>query len=132
MRTSDVFSAWWGILRGYRPFLSIEVTRRCPLRCPGCYATGPGSNRAARSAGQAAEWRGRDLVDRVLELVRRHRPLHVSLVGGEPLVRFREMTTLIDRLNAMEIETQLITSAFRPIPAEWSRFGNLHLVVSID
>ena len=38
MRTSDVIRAWRKILKGERPSLSIEITRECPLRCPGCYA----------------------------------------------------------------------------------------------
>ena len=33
-----VFTAWGKILCGYRPALSVELTRECPLRCPGCYA----------------------------------------------------------------------------------------------
>jgi len=28
------------LLRGHSPLLSIEITRECPLRCPGCYAYG--------------------------------------------------------------------------------------------
>src|SRR5437868_6219504 len=35
-----ILTAWGKILRGYRPSLSIEITRECPLRCPGCYAYG--------------------------------------------------------------------------------------------
>ena len=35
-----IIPAWGRILRGYRPALSIEITRECPLRCPGCYAYG--------------------------------------------------------------------------------------------
>src|SRR5258708_2372779 len=35
-----IFSAWGRILTGYTPALSIEITRECPLRCPGCYAYG--------------------------------------------------------------------------------------------
>ena len=35
-----VFTAWGRILAGYRPALSVEITRECPLRCPGCYAYG--------------------------------------------------------------------------------------------
>jgi hypothetical protein len=31
-----IFSAWGRILTGYTPALSIEITRECPLRCPGC------------------------------------------------------------------------------------------------
>ena len=35
-----IITAWGRILRGYKPSLSIEITRECPLRCPGCYAYG--------------------------------------------------------------------------------------------
>jgi len=35
-----IISAWGRILTGYVPALSIEITRECPLRCPGCYAYG--------------------------------------------------------------------------------------------
>ena len=35
-----IITAWGRILRGYNPSLSIEITRECPLRCPGCYAYG--------------------------------------------------------------------------------------------
>jgi len=38
MRTSEIVRAWGKILRGEAPSLSIELTRECPLRCPGCYA----------------------------------------------------------------------------------------------
>jgi hypothetical protein len=33
-----IFSAWGRILAGHTPALSIEITRECPLHCPGCYA----------------------------------------------------------------------------------------------
>ena len=78
------------------------------------------------------EWRGEELVQRVLGLVRRFRPLHVSIAGGEPLIRYRELTCVIRQLNTMGIEVQVVTSAVRPIPAEWTEFPNLHLVVSVD
>ena len=35
-----IIRAWGKILAGRRPNLSIEITRECPLRCPGCYAYG--------------------------------------------------------------------------------------------
>jgi sulfatase maturation enzyme AslB (radical SAM superfamily) len=53
-------------------------------------------------------------------------------VGGEPLVRFRELDVLLPRLSRMGIEVQLVTSAVRPIPANWAGIEDLHLVVSID
>ena len=36
--TRRIVQAWGRILAGYRPNISIEITRECPLRCPGCYA----------------------------------------------------------------------------------------------
>src|ERR687887_572242 len=35
-----IFAAWGRILAGHTPALSIEITRECPLHCPGCYAYG--------------------------------------------------------------------------------------------
>jgi len=35
-----IISAWGQILTGYQPNLSFEITRECPLACPGCYAYG--------------------------------------------------------------------------------------------
>jgi MoaA/NifB/PqqE/SkfB family radical SAM enzyme len=60
------------------------------------------------------------------------RPVHLSIVGGEPLVRYRELNELLPILDGMGIEVQLVTSAVRPIPDDWSRIGSLHLAVSID
>ena len=36
----DLLSAWARVLSGSVPLLSIEITRECPLSCPGCYAYG--------------------------------------------------------------------------------------------
>jgi hypothetical protein len=36
----ELFTAWGRILVGRVPLLSIEITKECPLRCPGCYAYG--------------------------------------------------------------------------------------------
>jgi sulfatase maturation enzyme AslB (radical SAM superfamily) len=78
------------------------------------------------------DYRGDELVDKVLALVRRYRPIHLSIVGGEPLVRYRELDVLLPELARQNIEVQLVTSAVREIPAHWSGIGQLHLVVSID
>src|SRR6266404_3271087 len=75
MTRSDIIPAWGQVLRGRRPLLSIEITKECPLRCPGCYAYE--SNHVSLGVGlrQLADYRGQDLVDRVLQLARRYRPL---------------------------------------------------------
>src|SRR5919206_3303996 len=115
MQTSEIFRAWSKILRGERPSLAIEITRECPLRCPGCYAYEP--EHLAAEVGPLrtlADYKGDELVEGVLAVVRRHRPLHLSIVGGEPLVRFRELNSLLPRLSEMGVEVQLVTSAVRP------------------
>src|ERR1051326_7802494 len=131
MTIADVFPAWAKILRGRRPLLSLEITRECPLRCPGCYAYEPGHLGTAGPLSDLADLKGEALISGVLELVRRFRPLHVSIVGGEPLVRYRELDVMLPQLAAMGIEVQLVTSAVRPIPIAWKDLANLHLVVSI-
>jgi organic radical activating enzyme len=132
VKTSHIFPAWGRILSGRRPLLSIEITKECPLRCPGCYAYEPGHLGGAGELRTLHDFRGDQLVDKVLALVRRYRPIHVSIVGGEPLVRYRELDVLLPKLALQNIEVQLVTSAVREIPAHWSRIEQLHLVVSID
>ncbi|HEY1801936.1 MAG TPA: radical SAM protein [Terriglobales bacterium] len=132
MNSSHVAQAWGRILTGRRPFLSIEITRECPLRCPGCYAYDDAHLGGGVALRQLADYKGNELVEQVLELVRRERPLHVSIVGGDPLVRFRELQVLLPKLSEEGIHVQLVTSAFRPIPAEWATLPNLEIVVSID
>jgi sulfatase maturation enzyme AslB (radical SAM superfamily) len=72
------------------------------------------------------------LVEAVLELVDRIRPLHLSLVGGDPLVRYRELETVVPQLLTRGIHVQVVTSAFRPLPAAWAERARLNVVVSID
>jgi len=132
MKTSEGLQAWGRILAGRYPVLSIEVTRECPLRCPGCYAYEDGHLGGNSNLRQLSDLKGDALISGVLDLVRRHRPLHLSIVGGDPLVRFREMEVLLPKLHQMGVFVQLVTSAFRPIPISWSRLSRLNVVVSID
>jgi sulfatase maturation enzyme AslB (radical SAM superfamily) len=76
--------------------------------------------------------RGQALIDGVLEVVDRLRPLHLSLVGGDPLVRYREMEALVPQLISRGVHVQIVTSAFRPMAAEWAHLKKLNVVVSID
>lgn len=132
MNKSDVVRAWGRILTGRRPSLSIEITRECPLRCPGCYAYEEGHLKEAGPLRSLADYRGQELVERMLEMVDRLKPLHLSIVGGEPLVRFRELSELLPKLSQRGVAVQLVTSAVREIPPEWAQIPKLHLVVSID
>jgi sulfatase maturation enzyme AslB (radical SAM superfamily) len=130
--SKEVVQAWGRILSGHRPNLSIEITRECPLRCPGCYAYGDAHLGGDVTLRGLADYKGDELVQRFKALVARHRPLHVSIVGGEPLVRFRELNEILPWLAAQDIHTQLVTSAVRPIPQEWIGLRRLQVVVSID
>ena len=127
-----IVTAWGRILRGYRPALSIEITRECPLRCPGCYAYNDEHLGGGVTLRQVTDYKGQELVERVMRLVDEERPIHVSIVGGEPLVRYRELQQILPRLAARGIYTQLVTSAVRPIPAEFATIPRLQIVVSID
>jgi MoaA/NifB/PqqE/SkfB family radical SAM enzyme len=132
MRTSDVLQAWRGILTGRKPSLSIEITKECPLRCPGCYAFDPAHLGGVSELRQLSDFKGDPLVANILAIVDRQKPLHLSLVGGDPLVRYREVEQLLPQLDARGIHTQIVTSAFRVIPTEWNKFKRLTVVVSID
>ena len=127
-----IIRAWGRILAGYQPNLSIEITRECPLTCPGCYAYGGDHLGGDVTLRQLQDFKGQELVDAMFALLDKHKPLHVSIVGGEPLVRYRELGEILPRMAGMGIYTQVVTSAVRPIPIEWAGLRRLQLVVSID
>jgi len=127
-----ILTAWGRILSGYTPALSIEITRECPLRCPGCYAYGDDHLNSGATLRQLHDFKGQELVERVLTLVDDARPIHVSIVGGEPLVRYRELDQILPALSSRGIYVQLVTSAVREIPAAWHGLPKLMIVVSID
>lgn len=132
MQANEVVAAWGRILTGYRPFLSLEITKECPLRCPGCYAYSPEHVGDGVSLRQLSDFKGAELVNRSLDLVRQLRPLHVSVIGGEPLVRYRELNSILPGFAQMGVRTQLVTSAVRAIPTAWRDIPGLQVVVSID
>jgi MoaA/NifB/PqqE/SkfB family radical SAM enzyme len=132
MNTAAVLQAWKVILSGRRPSLSIEITKECPLRCPGCYAFDDAHLGGEQILRQLSDFKGDELVQKVLAVVDEYQPLHVSLVGGDPLVRYRELEQILPGLEQRGIHSQVVTSAFRRIPPEWARFEHLNVVVSID
>ena len=127
-----IISAWGRILSGRTPALSIEITRECPLRCPGCYAYGDDHLGGEITLREVRDYKGQELVDKFMEVVDRHKPLHVSIVGGEPLVRYKELDQIIPLLGARGIHSQVVTSAVREIPKHWHGMYRLSIVVSID
>ncbi len=124
--------AWYKILKSERPSLSIEITTKCPLRCPGCYAYDKSHLGDGMTLRSLVDRQGDDLIRGVLELVDRVRPLHLSIVGGDPLVRYRELESLMPQLLDRGIHVQVVTSAFRPLPSDWRSFSRLTVAVSID
>src|SRR5918993_4770597 len=121
----EIVQAWGRILSGYRPNLSVEITKECPLRCPGCYAYGDEHLGGGVTLRGLSDYKGDELVQRFMALIDRHNPLHVSIVGGEPLVGFRELGQILPQLSARGVHTQVVTSAVRPIPAEWASLKRL-------
>jgi MoaA/NifB/PqqE/SkfB family radical SAM enzyme len=132
VKITEVVSAWRKILKGERPSLSIEITRECPLQCPGCYAYDDAHLGGGATLRSLADRKGQELIDGVLALVDRIRPLHLSIVGGDPLVRYRELESMVPLLLERGIHVQVVTSAFRPLAASWADLPHMNVVVSID
>ena len=128
----ELFASWGSILLGHAPLLSIEITRECPLSCPGCYAYGDSHLGEGKTLRQLSDFRGDRLVQGVLDLVRKHKPLHISLVGGEPLIRHRELSQILPELSRQGIYTLVVTSGIIPIPLEWMKLPRSRVAVSVD
>ena len=132
MKVTELLRGWKTIVSGRAPLLSIELTKECPLSCPGCYAYGAEHLGGDVLLTQVSDYKGAELVRRFLDVIDRHQPLHVSIVGGEPLVRFRELNDILPQVQARGVATQLVTSGVRLIPIEWASIKVLTIVVSID
>ena len=76
-KASDVIRTWGQVLKGHQPALSIEITKECPLRCPGCYAYEDAHLGGEVTLRSLTDSKGQDLIDRVLALVDRERPIHL-------------------------------------------------------
>ena len=46
------------------------------------------------------DFKGEELIARVFHLVDQYKPLHLSIVGGDPLVRYRELQVLLPQTTA--------------------------------
>ena len=112
--------------------LSIEITRECPLTCPGCYAYGDTHLGGGVTLSELSDYRGDQLVDGVLQLVRKHKPLHVSLVGGEPMVRNRELNRILPELSQMGVFALVVTSGVIPVPVDWMKLPRVRVAISVD
>jgi organic radical activating enzyme len=132
MKPFHLLQSWGKVLRGKSPLLSIEITRECPLRCPGCYAYGDSHLGGSATLRDVSDFRGDALVNGILDLVERHDPIHVSLVGGEPLIRHRELSRVLPLLSERGTNAMVVTSAVIPIPKEWMALPHVTIAVSVD
>ena len=132
VKVRTLMSAWGRLLRGYSPLLSIEITRECPLRCPGCYAYDDNHLGGGVTLRQLRDLRGDALVAGVLRLIRRHRPVQVSFVGGEPLVRHQELSRILPVVSGWGVYSLVVTSAVTAFPAPWNSIPRVRVAVSID
>ena len=65
-----IISAWGKILTGYQPNLSIEITRECPLTCPGCYAYGGDHLGGDVTLREIRDFKGPELVSAMFAIAR--------------------------------------------------------------
>jgi MoaA/NifB/PqqE/SkfB family radical SAM enzyme len=127
-----LLTGWGKLLRGHSPLLSIEITRECPLHCPGCYAYGDNHLGGGLTLRGLSDLRGDALIDRVLALIQQHRPMQVSFVGGEPLVRHKELSRILPVLGRQGVYSLVVTSAVIPFPESWNAMPRVRVTVSID
>ncbi len=80
MDRKDALKAWGTLLHGRKPLLSIELTKECPLRCPGCYAYDPQHLGGAVTLRQLSDEKGDQLIRRVLASTR----IGPCQFGGNP------------------------------------------------
>jgi MoaA/NifB/PqqE/SkfB family radical SAM enzyme len=114
------------------PLLSVEITSDCPLSCPGCYAYSDRHLGGGLTLTQLSDARGNAVIEGILKLVEQHNPMQLSLVGGEPLMRHRELDQLLPILSARGVHTMLVTSGVIPIPYEWTSLPRVTVAVSVD
>jgi len=131
VRHTNIFKAWYRILQSRTSVLALEITNKCPLSCPGCYAYQP-NHVSGLPLEALSDYRDQDLVDRVLKLLDDRQPLGVFLVGGEPLVRVKELSVLLPEICRRGIEAEVVSSGVIPIPAEWDGLPGFQVVISID
>lgn len=132
VKPSEILLSWARVCLGKAPILSIEVTRECPLSCPGCYAYGDAHLGGGVNLKDLSDLSGQALIDGIMRLVTRHRPVQVSLIGGEPLMRHRELSQLLPRLSRTGVHTTVVTSGVIPIPREWQEIPRVKIAVSVD
>jgi len=116
--------------RGFEPpsFLAISPTRRCNLRCAGCYAS------SSMNDGATLEY---EVFRRVLQEIRDDWGSHFAVIsGGEPFLYKSDGRTLLDVLGEFPDEYFLVFSNGTRIGHETARhlagLGNVTVAVSVE
>ena len=98
-----IFTSWGRILGGYMPSLSIEITRECPLRCPGCYAYGDDHLGGATTLRQLHDFKGQALIDGKFDHVGKIKgPILRGLSARAPFFHNGSARTLLDAVRFYE------------------------------
>ncbi len=116
MKKGEVLQAWGTIYPGGLPLFRLRSRRNVPCGVRAAMRLTMPTWGGSAVLRELSDFKGDELVTRVLAILDELRPLHVSLVGGDPLVRYRELEKLIPQIEARGIHTQVVTSAFRVIP----------------
>ena len=111
MEVGAVVHAWGRILTGHRPTLSVEITRECPLRCPGCYAYGDEHLGGGVVLRQLSDLKGQALVDAMkgLSLESPRGPVSID-------PQTREMTQNIYVRKVEKVGDQIYNVEFATVP----------------
>ena len=132
LKPRDLAWAGWRILNGHIPLMSIEITRECPLSCPGCYAYGDAHLGGEKTLRDLSDLRGDALVEGVLNWCGGIDPRMYRWSVASRMIRHRELWRIIPRLNAMGVSPMVVTSGVIPIPQEWMEIPRLRVAVSVD
>ncbi len=132
VKRNDKLPVWGRGPYGTKPFLALEITRSRPFDRRGWRVFHASRTEGGLDPRRSAEFRGEELVERCLALVKRLLPVRIALFGGEPLVRRNEIARLVPEFDRLGIEVQLITSGLLPIPPEYRMWDNLQIVIALE
>ena len=119
------------ILAGRQPALSIEITKECPLACPGCYAFQP-EHLDGVPLKSLSDFRDDALWRAYSSSLRSNVPWCSTSSVVSRWFASASLSVILPKVCAQTVETHVVTSAVRPLPLEWAELDNLRIVVSID
>jgi hypothetical protein len=68
----------------------------------------------------------------MLQLVDPLKSLHLRIVGGDPLIWYRQLEAMVSQPLDSGVHSQIVTSGFRPLTAGWMVLPNFTPMVSTD